>query len=144
MAKAIQFRGTFEILNEPEGYCLIKLTHGSFIVTARGENMAFTLAVGMQVHLQVAYVDKGGNPARVDGPVAWATSDALIAEVVVDATDSTKALVRAVDNVGLAQVTVTADADLGEGVHSIITLLDVEAVAGAVVRENLPPVGPGA
>lgn len=103
--------------------------------------MAYTLASRMQVHVQVAYLDAAGNPAVVDGPVAWASSNASTIDVVVDAVDSSKALVRAVGPVGQAQVTATADADLGSGVRNLVTPMDVTVAAGEAVSGTISPVG---
>lgn len=103
--------------------------------------MSYTLAVGTQVHVQVSYVDAAGNPATIDGDVSWSSSDETIATVMADAGDSTKAIVRAVGKLGQAQITATADADLGEGVRALITPMDVEIVAGEAVAGTIAPVG---
>ena len=93
--------------------------------------MAYKLATGMQVGVQVSYVDAKGHPATVDGDVEWSSSDEMIATVTADAADSTKATVVGVGTVlGIAQVIATADADLGQGVRQIMTTSDVEVVAG--------------
>ena len=42
---------------------------------------------------------------------------------------------------GTAQITATADADLGEGVRELITLLDVNVVAGEAVAGTISVVG---
>jgi len=140
---SVQFQigGTLKFLVEEEGYVLVTLRYGSFTVTARGDNMAYTLASRMQVHVHVAYVDAAGNPAVVDGPVQWASSDSTIVTVTVDAADSAKALVAAVGPVGQAQVTATADADLGSGVRTLVTPMDVTVAAGEAVAGTISPVG---
>lgn len=104
--------------------------------------MAYTLASGTQVHLQVNYVDAAGNPAVVDGDVAWASSNPSVADVVVDVADSSKATVRALGPTGQVQVTATADADLGAGVRQLVTPLDVSVAAGEAVAGTIAPVGP--
>ena len=77
--------GLLEVIEETkpkdEIVALVTLTYRDFIVTARGEVMAYTLGSGMQVHVKVAYVDAAGNPAVVDGPVQWSSSDTTIATV---------------------------------------------------------------
>jgi hypothetical protein len=103
--------------------------------------MAYTLPAGMQVQVQVSYVDANGNPTTVDGLVAWAASDAGTLTVVVDPTDSTLATVQATGNIGQAQVTATADADLGAGTRPLVTLMDVTVVAGEAVAGTISPVG---
>jgi hypothetical protein len=103
--------------------------------------MAYTLMVDYSVKVTVAYVDSYGNPARVDGDVAWASSDDTIAVVFTDSTNSLNAIVQAQTKTGQAQVTATADADLGEGVRSLVTLMDVTVVAGEAVAGTITPQG---
>ena len=119
---------------------LVTLTYRDFIITARGETMAYTLASGMQVHLSVSYVDAAGNPAAVDGPVQWATSDTAIATVTAEV--DTAAVLKTVGPIGQIQVTVTADVDLGAGVKNLVTPVDVAVVAGEAVAGTIEPVGP--
>lgn len=141
---SVEFKlgGTLTFLVEEEGYVLVTLRFDDLTVTARGENMAYTLASKMQVHVQVAYVDAAGNPAVVDGPVQWTSSDTTIATVTVDGADSSKALVAAVGPIGQAQVKAVADADLGAGVRNLTTPMDVTVAAGEAVAGTISPVGP--
>jgi hypothetical protein len=143
MAK-IQFTlgGTLNFVTEAEAAgCFVTLRYEDFTVRAKGVAMAYTLPVAKQVHVQVAYVDAGGNPATIDGDVVWDTSDDTIAGVSVDTSDSTKALVRSGTKLGQAQITATADADLGDGTREIITPMDVSVVAGEAVAGTIAPVG---
>lgn len=103
--------------------------------------MAYTLPVGKQVEVQVSYVDAAGNPATVDGLVAWDSSDTSIVDVLADDADSTLAVVRAEGKTGQCQVTATADADLGAGTKSLVTTMDVSCVAGEAVAGTISPVG---
>lgn len=61
--------------------------------------------------------DPKGRPAPVDGIPAWASSD----ETVVTVTPANDGMSALVDTVGpgVARVSVTADADRGEGVQTI-------------------------
>jgi hypothetical protein len=137
-----QLGGTLRFRTEEQGHALMTLTHGAFTVTARGDDMAYKLATGMQVGVQVSYVDAKGNPAVVDGDVAWSSSDESIATVTVDTADSTKATVVGVGTVlGIAQVIATADADLGQGVRQIMTTADVEVVAGEAIAGTITVTG---
>jgi hypothetical protein len=145
MSGTIEFKlgGTLRFITEPSrAGCFVTVRCGSFIITVRGDDMAYTLASGMQVHLQVSYVDASGNPAVIDGDVAWESSDPGVADVVVDIDDSTKVTVRAVGPTGQVQVSATADADLGDGVRQIITPMDVTVAAGEAVAGTISPVGP--
>ena len=100
-----------------------------------------TLPIMMKLALQVAYVDAGGNPAKVDGDVAWASSDPTVVAITVDPDDSTMCTITSTDNIGQAQITATADADLGTGVRSLVTLADVSVIAGEAVAGTISPVG---
>jgi hypothetical protein len=73
--------------------------------------------------------------------VSWASSDETIARVVVDAGDTTGASVEAQGKIGQAQITATADADLGTGVRELVTLMDLTVVAGEAVAGTIEPVG---
>jgi len=78
--------------------------------------------------------DVKGNPAQVDGVPAWATSNPEVLTVTASE-DGMSAVVKA-GKVGLSQVSVTCDADLGEGVTPLVGMDDVEVVAGqaAVIK----------
>jgi hypothetical protein len=96
----------------------------------------------MQCKVKVSYVDAAGNPALIDGEVAWASSDDTVLAVFTSANDSTEAILRTIGPVGQVQVTATADADLGAGVREIITPLDVTVVAGEAMSGTIEPSGP--
>jgi len=103
--------------------------------------MAYTLMVDYSLKVTVAYVDAYGNPARVDGDVTWASSDDTIASVTTDPANTFNAMVAAQTKTGQAQITATADADLGDGVRNLITLMDVTVVAGEAVAGTITPQG---
>jgi hypothetical protein len=104
--------------------------------------MSYTLPSGMQVTCQISYVDAAGNPAVVDGDVAWSSSDETKLVVFVNSQDSTKVVLRTVGPVGLVQVKATADADLGAGVRELVTTADVDIIAGEAVAGMISPIGP--
>jgi hypothetical protein len=134
--------GTLNFVTEAEAAgCFITLQYEDFTVKAKGDAMAYTLPVAKQVHVQVAYIDAGGNPATIDGDVIWDSSDETIAAVIVDTSDTSKALVRSGTKLGQAQITATADADLGDGTREIITPVDISVVAGEAVAGTISPVG---
>lgn len=97
--------------------------------------MATIITVDQAVPASVAFQDKAGNAAAVDGVPAWATSDGNVASVTA-AVDGLSALVVAV-NVGSCQVSVTADADLGAGIRQIIGLADLQVVGGEASVVNV-------
>ena len=134
---------------EPAGPTVrLSATHGGITTTHTGANtMAYTLPADKQVQLQIGYVDANGNPATIDGVVTWESSDEEIASIepleatpqgtpeggVVTLVPGTK--------VGNCQVTARADADLGEGLRELVTLLDVTVVGGEAVTGTITPVG---
>jgi hypothetical protein len=125
---------------EPVG-CVVTASIDGFSVTARGNHMVYKLPDDKDLKVSVQYVDKKGHPAEIDGEVTWTTSDEMIVNVGVQSGDSTKALIHPGANLGQAQITATADADLGEGVTEVICTFDVEIVAGTAVSGTITPEG---
>jgi hypothetical protein len=109
-------------------------------VTVKGKHMAYTLPNDKVVDVGVSYVDAHGNPATVDGPVTWSSSNDAIATVDAKAGDDKVATITPVGPVGNVQISVTADADLGEGTRELITLFDVSVVGGEAVAGTIAPV----
>lgn len=111
--------------------------------------MAYTLPSDKVVKLQIAYVDANGNPARVDGPVVWDSSDEDIAHIdpftvqpVPDGLpDNGVVMLVPGTKTGNCQISATADADLGDGVRNLVTLMDVSVVGGEAVAGTITPVG---
>ena len=101
-------------------------------IKLKSNKMAVTLSTIEQVSGQVTPTNAKGGPAQVEsGSVEYSTSDASIADVVEDPNDETKFLIVA-KSVGVAQVNVSADADLGAGVETITAFVAVEVLpAGA-------------
>lgn len=142
--RMIEFRlgGVLKILSdEPEAGVFVTLHYDGFTVTAKGNEMAYTLPDDHAVKVKVSYVDAKGHPAQVDGPVEWQSSNETVANVTADQADPMLALVVPGANLGQVQITVTADVDLGEGVSELITTMDVTVVGGAAVAGQIEPVG---
>jgi len=131
----------FQVAPEARSGAMVSLKYNGFSVTAWGDDMAYALPSGMQVTVRVDYVDVNGNPATVDGPVTWESSNAAVADVHVTEQDSHVAVIMSVGQVGQVQITATADADLGAGVRQLATLMDVMVVAGEAVAGTVSPVG---
>jgi hypothetical protein len=68
-------------------------------------------------NVTLSITDSRGRPARVDGVPVWASSD----ETVLVATPAADGMSAVVDTVavGTARITISADADLGNGVQPI-------------------------
>lgn len=84
------------------------------------------------VSADVSYVDAKGNAATVEGAPVWASDNEAVATVTASA-DGFSATVTPVGPLGTAQISVTADADLGAGVVEVVALGTVEVVAGQAV-----------
>jgi hypothetical protein len=138
-----QLGGTLKFMVEEDnvGYVFFTITYDQFTITARGKDMAYKLPNDKVIKVQVSYVDSKGNPATVDGYVDWDTSNEQIATVETDSQESTIATVTPTGKAGQVQISVTADADLGEGTKEIISTMDVEVVAGEAVAGTIVPVG---
>jgi hypothetical protein len=100
--------------------------------TSRSQkNIMLKLTNTQQAALSIAPVDRKGKPAQVDA-IVFTSSDDTVATVTQDPDDPRKALLKAVET-GTAQINVTADADLGDGVLELTGTLDVTVVAGQAV-----------
>lgn len=130
------------VQNEPPPIAVwLTIWYDSFKITAKGGEVMYTLPVDHYVEMQVAYMDSGGNPAKVDGDVTWRSSDDTIAMAEADPGDSTLVKVTPVGALGQVQIVATADADLGTGVRALITTTTIEIVAGEAVSGTISPVG---
>lgn len=102
--------------------------------------MSFVITIDQQFDAAVAFVDSAGNPAVVDGVPVWASSDDAV--LAVQAADDGMSATAAAVSVGTAQLSVTADADLGGGVRQVIGLLEVNIVGGEAVAAVITPSTP--
>lgn len=89
--------------------------------------MTLILTDMQKVPLSVEFLDAAGNPALVDGTPAWSSSDPCV--TLEAAADGLSAVATASGALGTAQVSVTADADMGAGVEPITGLLDIQVIA---------------
>lgn len=106
-------------------------------ITYKGILMAFVLSAVQEVDVVVSgAVDARGNPAAFQGVPEWQVSDENVLSVT-PSPDGMSAVVKAVGLVSSAQVSVSVDADLGEGVKPLVATLDVEVVAGEAVSLNI-------
>ena len=96
------------------------------------EKMAITITSTQKVSAAVQAVDSRGNPALVED-IVWSVNDENVLDIFVDEEDPTNMEIFAVGPLGNAQVTVVADADLGEGVVTLQGILDVTVVSGQAV-----------
>lgn len=93
--------------------------------------MAAILRDDQQVDLSVAFTDRFGNTASVDGAPVWSEANGLM--TLTPSADGLSCTCVPVGSLGSTQVSVSADADLGSGVTALIGTLDVTIVAGQAV-----------
>lgn len=84
-----------------------------------------------QCSLSIQPVDIKGKRAELDGVPEWASSDPAIVKVVASADGLSADLIA--QDIGSAQVSVTADADTGPGRTTITGTLDVQVQGGQAV-----------
>jgi hypothetical protein len=104
--------------------------------TIYGDIEMLILTDSQQVDLAIKPLTKKLHPAQVDGVPVWSSSDPAVATVEA-AADGLSAVVKAADNLGPAQISVTADVDLGEGVNPMTGLLDIEVVGGGAAAISI-------
>lgn len=98
---------------------------------------SITLTDEQEVTLTASFRTEGGNSARVDGVPKWASLNPDVVSLVV-AADGLSA--RAVSGVpGTAQVTCTADGNLGTGVRLVKGTFLFEVVQAEAVSAVLVP-----
>lgn len=89
-----------------------------------------------KVDVAIAPKSAAGNPAVVDGAPVWSCSDETVLTLTV-AEDGFSAVVETTGKLGVAQVSVTADADMGEGVKAVSGVLDIEVKASEAVTLDI-------
>ena len=105
-------------------------------ISSEGENMSETLQVGHYATVSVEWLDSAGNPAKVDGPTTWASTDASVLTCTVSTGNPLIANCHA-EAIGSAGVQATADADLGEGIRTVTATLDVTVITGEAVGGSM-------
>jgi hypothetical protein len=106
------------------------------ITTLWGDITMLIITDSQQVDLAIKPLTKKGHPAQVDGVPVWLSSDPLVATVEA-AADGLSAVVKAAENIGPAQISVSADVDLGEGVNTMTGTLDIEVVGGGAAAISI-------
>jgi hypothetical protein len=104
-----------------------------------GEIMATQMTDIQQTSLTVSALDAKNNPAALDGPVVFVSSDPTILNV--QPTGPNSCAVVAVGALGNAQVQFSADADLGSGVVTLSGISDFTIVSSQATQLNAA-VGP--
>lgn len=100
--------------------------------------MAVTMNSVQQFNVTIKIVNKKGQPASVDGTPEW-LSDNTDVLALTPSPDGMSCDVVAVGIPGTAKVQVSADADLGAGVESLVGTLDVSVIAAPATAITLTP-----
>lgn len=101
----------------------------------------------MQRALSVAYTKADGSPGQVEAAPVWLLSDPEMATLAA-APDGMSAMMQHNGAVGQVTLTVSADGDLGAGVHPIVLseiftmLAPLGAVGGALGVADEQPIAP--
>jgi hypothetical protein len=106
-------------------FCAVTIDHRYGVI---GDLTMIILLATQEVDLAIQPKDKKGNPAQIDGVPVWSSSNVDVV-ALTPAADGLSCVAKA-GLIGTAQVSVTADADLGAGVKPITGLLDVNVAAG--------------
>ena len=109
-----------------------------------GFNMSGRINTEQRVRVSVIPLTAAGNPAQIDGDVAFESSDPTVASV--EPIDANSAWVTAA-GLGAAQISAEFDADLGDGVRTLtftgaIEVVGAEAETAEIVfgtPELIPP-----
>jgi hypothetical protein len=117
----------------------LKFAYGPVAETLRTvaeENAMLIITDSQKVALSIKPVTKAGNPAPVDGKPVWSLGceDHLKLEV---SEDGLSVVISSLGKLGVCQVNVSADADLGEGVEAIAGTVDIEVKAGKAVSVGI-------
>lgn len=90
----------------------------------------YQLRRGYEVDVTVSFVDDSGDPASIDGVPDWIVDG--VAFDVIPSADGMSATLQAVGDVigERATLTVSADADLGEGVVGVRVDEELQLVSG--------------
>lgn len=97
---------------------------------SRGELLVMAeITDSQKVTLSVKFVDRKGNPAPVDGVPSWGVDNTDVLAIEVSE-DGLTCVASAVGPLGTGLVSMTADADLGEGVTPIAGTFELTVTAG--------------
>ena len=86
------------------------------------------LKIDQKLPISVGFKDFKGNDAAVDGVPTWALTDDSLGSLEV-AADGLSAVLHSKGVIGSGKVQCAADADLGQGVRTIIGELQIDFVA---------------
>lgn len=94
------------------------------------------LVNGYEVDLAINPLDEDGNPTQIDGTPIWMSSNPGIVEILPVA-DGLSAIAKTKGVLGHADINVTADADLSEGIRNIIGTIGIDVPAGEAMSMEI-------
>lgn len=97
--------------------------------------MSGTIPSGKSVTATLQLFDVNENPTQFDDVPTWTSSDPAI--VAIEGGDPYTRRFRAVGPLGTVQVSISGDADLGDGVRQLVVLDDITIVPGDAVRGSV-------
>lgn len=109
-------------------------------VSIKGNIMAFVLRDDQRVTVSITPVDARGNAAQLGSVPAWV--DGTGQTDLEPSADGLSCIITPKGVLGTTQISVSADADLGDGVVTITGVLDLEVIAGQAVGFAINPGAP--
>ena len=112
-----------------------------FYSTIGGQKKRITnmfLKVSEALPMGIEIKDKFGNAAQVEGAPQWAVTSPELATLEV-AEGGMSAVLKPTGLVGLLKVQVSCDADLSEGVKTLLGELEVELLSGEAIAVAITP-----
>lgn len=112
---------------------------GGFSFTAKGDNMSGVVQVvdlPGTVDATVEFLDKKGNPAKVDGVPTWLVGNTAFIDSIKVSADGMGAQLHLLAVVDVSQVTINADVDIGAGMKNVDFVDTISSIPGEAVSAN--------
>lgn len=82
------------------------------------------------------FFDKDGHPTKVDGAPAWFADNTDVISLE-PASDGLSCVIKSVGAIGTANITMQADAKIGEGTSDLFGTLSINVIAGEATQVTL-------
>ena len=96
-----------------------------------------TVTSGSRYSLAVTWEDADGQPAKVDGKTTWTSSDPAKATVTAGTGNSQIATLVSLGPTGNVQIQASADADMGDGMKPVTSVMDITIIGGEAESGNI-------
>lgn len=111
---------------------IVRIQVGDVSIEMEGDWLMLKMPIDRKVTATVAFKDRAGNSAPVDGVPAWSVQpDGLL--TCESSEDGMSATFTPTGTLGTAQVIVTADAEIGDGITNLTLEGYIELVGGQAV-----------